>query len=750
MKRKLWIILALTALIGLLWYGTALADESGSCGENLTWTLTDGGTLTISGSGAMTDYSDISEVPWYASRASVKFLSIGSGVTSIGKYAFYGCTSLTEVTLPDSVTVIGNYAFYGCTGLTSVTIPNSVTSIGNSAFRSCTGLTSVTIPNSVTNIKYLAFKNCSNLAEATILNSSATIGDSDHDVFKECAAGFTLWGWAGSTAQSYATAANHAFMPLNSGACGDSLTYSFDPGTGKLTISGSGAMADYFGASRTPWFLYRESILSVVIENGATTISRYAFDGCTGLSSVTIPSSVTTVGYRAFRNCSRLTGVTISNPDCVIGDSDYDVFDGCSSGLKITGWSGSTAETYAAAANLTFESLGSTSGQFGDSVYYTVNPHTGTVSITGTGPMWDFSPSFASPLYGNTALNSVTIGSGVTSIGERAFESCSNLTSVTIPNSVTSIGNSAFRSCTGLTSVTIPNSVDSIGSYAFRSCTGLTSIAVEAGNSAYSADGGVLFDKSKKTLICYPAGKTGSYTIPNSVTSIGNSAFYYCTGLTSVTIPNSVDSIGNFAFYSCTGLTSVTIPNSVNRIGTYAFYYCTGLTSVTIPNSVGSIGSYAFYYCTGLKDVSVHNAEAVFGSNAFSVCTLNLHGHSGSTAETYAAGNSSITFVALTAEMGTPDFVLPAYLTAIEAEAFSGVKATVVYIPDGVTSLGSMAFAYCTSLKQIRIPASVTVIFLDVFYGLSSSQLHAITVFGTPGSAAETYANSKGMKFEVE
>ena len=149
MKRKLWIILALTALIGLLWYGTALADESGSCGENLTWTLTDGGTLTISGSGAMTDYSDISEVPWYASRASVKFLSIGSGVTSIGKYAFYGCTSLTEVTLPDSVTVIGNYAFYGCTGLTSVTIPNSVTSIGNSAFRSCTGLTSVTIPNSV-------------------------------------------------------------------------------------------------------------------------------------------------------------------------------------------------------------------------------------------------------------------------------------------------------------------------------------------------------------------------------------------------------------------------------------------------------------------------------------------------------------------------------------------------------------------------------------------------------------------------
>ena len=338
----------------------------------------------------------------------------------------------------------------------------------------------------------------------------------------------------------------------------------------------------------------------------------------------------------------------------------------------------------------------------------------------------------------------------MTSIGNYAFDSCTGLTSVTIPNSVTSIGEGAFYYCTGLTSVTIPNSVDSIGSDAFSYCTGLTSIAVEAGNSAYSADGGVLFDKSKKTLICYPAGKTGSYTIPNSVTSIGEGVFYYCTGLTSVTIPNSVTSIDSSAFEDCTGLTSVTIPNSVTSIGDYAFYNCTGLTSVTIPNSVDSIGRYAFYNCTGLKDVSVHNAEAEFGSSVFGGCTLNLHGHSGSTAETYAAGDSNITFVALTAKMGTPDFVLPAYLTAIKAEAFSGVKATVVYIPDGVTSLGSMAFSYCTSLKQIRIPASVTVIPPDVFYGLSSSQLHAITVFGTPGSAAETYANSKGMKFEVE
>jgi hypothetical protein len=162
---------------------------------------------------------------------------------------------------------------------------------------------------------------------------------------------------------------------------------------------------------------------------------------------------------------------------------------------------------------------------------------------------------------------------------------------------------------------------------------------------------------------------------------------------------------------------------------------------------VTSIGDGAFIGCTGLTNITVHNAEAVFGSGVFNACTVNLHGRSGSTAEAYAGSYSNITFVAL---MGTPDLILPASLKAIEAEAFSGISATVVYIPDSVTSLGSMAFANCTGLKEIRIPASITVIPPDVFYGLPSTQLHGITVFGTPGSAAETYANSRGMKFAAE
>ena len=176
---------------------------------------------------------------------------------------------------------------------------------------------------------------------------------------------------------------------------------------------------------------------------------------------------------------------------------------------------------------------------------------------------------------------SVTYGGTypVTSIEWAAFYGCTGLTSVTIPNSVTSIGSSAFYGCTGLTSVTIPNSVTSIGT-AFVGCSGLTEINVDENNSVYSSIDGVVLNKSQTELVCYPGGKQGAYTIPNSVTSIGRYAFQECRGLTSIDIPNSVTSIGDYAFSDCTGLTSVTIPNSVTSIGSSAFYYCSGLTDI--------------------------------------------------------------------------------------------------------------------------------------------------------------------------
>ena len=206
-------------------------------------------------------------------------------------------------------------------------------------------------------------------------------------------------------------------------------------------------------------------------------------------------------------------------------------------------------------------------------------------------------------------LTSVTIPNSVTSIDTGAFQLCSNLTFVTIPNSVTSIGSRAFWRCTSLSSVTIPNSVTSIGSRAFDECTGLTSVTIP--NSVTSI-GKQTFNQCTSLT---------SVTIPNSVTSIGDNAFASCSNLTSVTIPNSVTSIGSCAFYCCTGLTSVTIPNGVTSIGSSAFRKCSGLTSVTIPNSVTSIGNSAFYECTGLSWIIIPNSVTSIGYGAFSWCT---------------------------------------------------------------------------------------------------------------------------------
>jgi hypothetical protein len=202
-------------------------------------------------------------------------------------------------------------------------------------------------------------------------------------------------------------------------------------------------------------------------------------------------------------------------------------------------------------------------------------------------------------------LTSVTIPAGVTSIGNRAFSACTSLTSITIPNSVTSIGEHAFGSCVNLTGVTIGNSVTSIGEDVFHGCTGLSAINVDANNSTYLSDNGILYNKAKTTLIKYPKEKTdSSFTIPNSVIAIGDDVFSGCTSLTSITIPDNVILIGNNAFNGCTSLTSITMPDTVILVGNKAFFYFTGLISITIPNSVADIETDAFANCSSLTSVT--------------------------------------------------------------------------------------------------------------------------------------------------
>lgn len=282
-------------------------------------------------------------------------------------------------------------------------------------------------------------------------------------------------------------------------------------------------------------------------------------------------------------------------------------------------------------------------------------------------------------------------GLPVTSIGDRAFKDCTNLTSVTFPNSVTSIGYAAFSDCCSLTSVTIGNRVTSIGGKAFSGCTELTAITVAALNSVYSSLDGVVFNKDQTLLILYPAGRAGSYTIPDGVSGVyGESgcfmgfcwwfgAFSGCSKLTRITIPDSVTTIGDAAFEACTGLTNAAIGDSVTLIGRWAFSGCTSLTCVTIPSNVTSIGHAAFYGCSSLISLTIPDSVTSIGAGAFELCT-------------------SLT-----------DVTIPDSVTSIEDAAFSGCASlTSVAIPNSVTSIGGWAFRGCSSMSSVRIGSGVT------------------------------------------
>ncbi len=311
--------------------------------------------------------------------------------------------------------------------------------------------------------------------------------------------------------------------------------------------------------------------------------------------------------------------------------------------------------------------------------------------------------------FGCTGLTSVVISNSVTEISLFAFEGCTSLTSVTIPDSVTAICTEAFCGCTSLASVTIPNSVTEISLSAFDGCTSLTNITVAEDSQSYASQDGVLFNKTKTKLVYYPEGKTGAYTIPNSVTEIGGGAFSGRTDLTDVVIPNSVTKIGNGAFRDCTSLTSVTIPDSVTEIGECAFWSCTGLTSVTIPDSVTEIGEHAFWSCTGLTSVTIPDSVTKIGESAFSGCI----------------GLTSVTIPGSVAKIGDGAFD---YCTGL----------TSVTIPDSVTEIGDVAFRYCSGLTSVVIPDSVTKIgtsaffdctgLTDVYYGGTQEQWKAIEI----------------------
>jgi hypothetical protein len=404
------------------------------------------------------------------------------------------------------------------------------------------------------------------------------------------------------------------------------------------------------------------------------------------LTSITIPESVTSIGNGAFSYCSDLTDITVNwttTPPAINGNALT------LRNIILYVPEGTTAiyETAEVWKEFTIvEQSNCPSGTFGTNDALTWKLCEGTITISGTGEMpgfgyQDFDTDLPPWHSYKRIITAVVVESGVESIGSFAFYGYDNLESITLPESVSSIRRYAFSRSNGLASVIIPETVTSIGEFAFWDCTRLTEITVASDNPSYCSEAGVLFDKEKTTLIQYPGGKTGSYTVPESVTSIGDCAFMYCYSLEAVSLSKNVNSIGRQAFYGCSGLTSVTFPASVTSIENGAFTNCSNLIEMTVDANNSSFSS----------------EDGV------------LFDKSKATLLQYPTGRTD------------DSYTIPASVTAIGNDAFSyctGLKS--IILPEMLTSIGNDAFFGCSSLTSITLPATVTSIENYAFYGNNS------------------------------
>ena len=708
--------------------------------DNLTWTLTADGTLTISGTGAMKDYNAAENLSPAYMNSDVKKVVIEDGVTSIGELAFFKCSSLTNITIPDSVTCIEYAAFHGCSSLSSITIPNSVTSIGIYAFVICSSLTSITIPDGVTSIGYGAFSECSSLKTISLSCKSSLkksdfgdqanlvsytnqhlltktaakaatcteSGNKEYWTCKHCGKYFLSDDTNPATAtavelsETVIPALNHknaitrgAFEPTETepGYSGDRYCPDCD------TVFEKGYT--YWNEGNLTWKLDADGTLTI---SGTGAMKNYDYNdnpspvyNNSNVKKVVIEDGVTSIGNSAFNECISLTSITI--PDSVTSIGTY-AFSGCRSLTSIT------------------------------------IPD----SVTSIG-------AYAFQSCSN--LTSITIPDSVTSIGASAFNSCSGLTSITIPDSVTSIGNFAFSYCISLTSITIPDSVTSIGSYAFYNCKNLTTISLSCKSSLKKSDFGdkadlvsytnqhLLTKTAAKAATCSESGNKeywtcehcGKYflsddTNPETAKAVEQSetilpALKHKNAITRGAVEPNGTKPGYSGDRYCPDCNTVLEKGytywiednltwklyedgTLNISGTGAmknYSYsnnkspaCSNLsvTSIVIEEGVTSIGDYAFENCDNLTSITIPENVEIIGKGAFYSCD-NLK-----------------------------DVTLQDGVKIIERTAFIWCgNLTNIVLPNSITSIGDWAFKDCTSLTSIKIPSSVTSID-DPFYNCSS------------------------------
>ena len=556
--------------------------------------------------------------------------SIGNGVTNIEDNMFYDCSSLTNVLIPESVNRIGDWSFAYCSSVAEITIPGSVASIGDCAFYG-SGLANVSIPDGVILIGNWAFSDCTSLTNAIIGNGVTNIG---YGTFEMCAslAGINIGSNVvsiGDTAFSWCESLGDVSIPDNVRLID---RYAFGNCT-SLTNLAFGNGVTNIGDSA---FLGCDSLTVLAIGGGVKQIEGYAFADCDALESVIIPENVAQLGEWSFSWCSSLSNVFIGRGVSSIGEA---LFLGCTNLTTVT--VDPANSNYCVVADVLFNKGANLLVQYpgGKSGHY-------------------------------------DIPNGVTIIENWSFAFCQNLVTITIPDSVISIGENAFVDC-NLQTITIPGSVTNIGQWAFSGCATLTNIAVDVANAFYSSIDGVLFNEGITMLIQCPGGRTGSYIVPESVTSIGSSSFNGCRNLTSIAIGLNVTNIGNSAFSGCNSMTNVMIPDSVVYLGDYAFSYCGNLFAVSIGNNVTGIGDHAFSGCAVLTNI-----------------------------------------------------VIPTSVTQIDDEAFGLCGFDKIIIPASVTNFGRSVFVYCTNLIEVYFMGDAPSYEENAIYYLTANP----TIYYLPGT----------------
>ena len=572
---------------------TKYSGTCGADGDNLTWKLDrDTGELTISGTGYMKDYDSASKTPWYEVRDEIKTVTVGSGATDVGAYAFSGCSSLTGVTLPDSLTAIRRHAFSE-SSLKEVSIPENVTLIGEHAFWN-TSMYNITVPKKVSSIGAGAFSK--GLMQAIFVDEENQYYTSENGVL-----------------YSKDKTLLHTYLKFtSSGTKYGSKNVAYIPDA--VTEIGDEAFYDFRGEE-------------IHMGSSVQTIGRDAFARCDNLETILLPASVSAISTLAFCD-SGLKTVYCEGSAPTFGHCIFPEFpDKATLYCKedIDGWRTLASDEWNSYLLKEMLGLGECGKNDADQLIWTLDPD-GTLNISGSWQMKDYSANNRAPWYDlRDKIKTVTFGAEVATVGDEAFADCSSLRQIVFSDIMEELGSCAFDRCTSLQEITIPKNVDSIAAYTFADCSSLRQISVSSGNAEYTSVDGVLFNKDQTKLYCYPAGKTDTsyYAIPGSVTSIYSGAFSSCASLTRVDISAKVTSIGFQSFYECEALKEVHIPASVTTIANDSFANCRSLNAVYFEGNAPSAcsaaafnncaSSFTIYYnpgTTGWTDSSAYDASA--------------------------------------------------------------------------------------------------------------------------------------------